>query len=66
MLQLLSPFGAPPNTSRAAIFIRLLTGVVFFLEGIKKFILPLDWGVGRFSKIGIWNPPFTASFVGAV
>src|ERR1019366_103535 len=52
--------------SHGALLIRLLTGGVFLLEGIKKFILPADWGVGRFIRIGIWHPSLTAPFVGAV
>jgi putative oxidoreductase len=46
--------------------VRLLAGPVFFLEGMKKFMFPAEWGVGRFEKIGIWNPPLTAPFVGTV
>jgi putative oxidoreductase len=52
--------------SHGALLIRLLTGGVFLLEGIKKFILPADWGVGRFIRIGIWHPTLTAPFVGTV
>lgn len=48
------------------ILIRFLTGAVFFLEGIKKFLFPDDWGVGRFVKIGIPAPEVLAPFVGAV
>jgi putative oxidoreductase len=48
------------------ILIRFLTGAVFFLEGIKKFLFPDDWGVGRFVKIGIPSPEVLAPFVGAV
>ena len=33
----------------AAIVIRLGVGAVFFLEGIKKFLFPADWGAGRHS-----------------
>jgi uncharacterized membrane protein YphA (DoxX/SURF4 family) len=39
---------------------------VFFLEGIKKFLLPADWGIGRFTKIGIPHPGVMAPFVGTV
>jgi len=51
---------------RADIFIRLLVGLVFLLEGIKKFLFPADRGVGRFSHIGIWRPEVMAPFVGVV
>ncbi|MEJ2702876.1 MAG: DoxX family protein [Sedimentisphaerales bacterium] len=54
------------NAPAAVILIRLLTGAVFFFEGIKKFLLAADWGVGRFTKIGIPAPGVLAPFVGAV
>ena len=57
---------SPIETPRALILVRLLTGVVFLLEGIKKFLLVADWGVGRFTTIGIWHPEITAPFVGGV
>ncbi|HYY30903.1 MAG TPA: DoxX family protein [Chthoniobacterales bacterium] len=41
-------------------------GMVFFAEGIKKFVFPADWGVGRFEKIGIIFPSLSAPFVGVV
>jgi putative oxidoreductase len=50
----------------AVIFIRLLTGGVFFPEGIKKFLFPDQWGVGRFTHIGIPAPQILAPFVGVV
>jgi putative oxidoreductase len=50
----------------ATLVIRLLAGLVFFAEGIKKFMFPADWGVGRFEKIGIIYPGLTAPFVGVV
>jgi putative oxidoreductase len=50
----------------ATLVIRLLAGGVFFAEGIKKFIFPGDWGVGRFEKIGIILPSVSAPFVGVV
>lgn len=50
----------------ATLVIRLLTGLVFFAEGIKKFMFPADWGVGRFEKIGIIYPHLSAPFVGVV
>jgi putative oxidoreductase len=50
----------------ATLVIRLLPGLVFFAEGIKKFIFPADWGVGRFDKIGIIFPGLSAPFVGVV
>ena len=50
----------------ATFVIRLLAGLVFLLEGVKKFLFPTEWGVGRFEKIGIWHPALSAPFVGAV
>lgn len=39
-------------------------GAVFLSEGIQKFLFPQQLGTGRFTKIGIPMPEFTASFVG--
>lgn len=52
--------------SAANLLIRLLVGGVFFLEGIKKFLFPEQWGVGRFTHIGVPAPSTLAPFVGAV
>ena len=51
--------------SGANLFIRLVVGGVFLSEGIQKFLYPASLGVGRFLKIGIPSPEFTAPFVGA-
>ncbi len=50
----------------AILLIRLLVGWVFFVEGILKFRLPEELGVGRFVAIGIPAPQIMAPFVGAV
>ena len=51
----------------AAVFlIRLLAGGVFLSEGIQKFLFPAALGEGRFAKIGIPWPHWTAPFVGGV
>jgi putative oxidoreductase len=50
----------------ATLVLRLLPGLVFFAEGIKKFMFPAEWGVGRFEKIGIIFPSVSAPFVGVV
>lgn len=50
----------------AAWIIRLMVGGVFLLEGIKKFMFAEQWGVGRFTRIGIPSPGVLAPFVGAV
>ena len=48
------------------LLIRILVGAVFLSEGIQKFLFPASLGVGRFVKIGIPYPGFTAPFVGVV
>lgn len=50
----------------ANLFIRLLVGGVFFLEGIKKLLFAEQWGAGRFARIGIPSPAIMAPFVGGV
>jgi putative oxidoreductase len=47
---------------RAILWIRLLTGGVFFWEGLLKFVYP-NQGVGRFTKLGFPLPELTAHFV---
>jgi uncharacterized membrane protein YphA (DoxX/SURF4 family) len=61
-IQRLTRSGAPA----AAILIRILVGVVFFSEGIQKFLFSDALGVGRFAKIGIPEPAMVAPFVGVV
>ena len=46
--------------------IRILVGVVFLSEGVQKFLFSDALGVGRFVKIGIPVPQFSAPFVGVV
>jgi putative oxidoreductase len=50
----------------AAIVLRFLVGLVFFLEGTKKFLFATQWGAGRFARIGIPHPQLMGPFVGAV
>jgi putative oxidoreductase len=54
------------RVSKAILLIRVLVGWVFLSEGIQKFLFPDSLGVGRFVKIGIPWPHFTAPFVGVV
>lgn len=54
------------HSPRAVILIRLLVGLVFFEEGIQKFLFPALTGEGRFAKIGIPAPAAMAPFVGGV
>ncbi len=51
---------------RSNLVIRLLVGLVFVPEGLKKFLFPEQWGAGRFLRIGIPAPEALAHFVGAV
>jgi putative oxidoreductase len=50
----------------ANLVVRLLVGLVFLPEGIKKFLFPEQWGAGRFARIGLPAPAALAHFVGAV
>ena len=50
----------------ATILVRLIVGPVFLSEGIQKFLYPDENGIGRFTKIGIPSPEFTAPLVGIV
>ena len=55
------PIDGPAST----ILIRLMAGSVFFWEGILKFVY-VNQGVGRFTKLGMPFPVFTADFVGGL
>lgn len=55
-----------PRASAPIFIIRVLVGWVFLVEGILKFRLPQELGVGRFANIGIPAPQLTAPFVGGV
>ena len=54
------------SAPKATLLVRVLVGWVFLSEGIQKFLFPETLGVGRFAKIGIPDPSFTAPFVGVV
>jgi putative oxidoreductase len=59
-------FADPPIDAPAAtILLRLMAGGVFFWEGILKFVYT-NQGVGRFTKLAMPIPEFTANFVGVV
>ena len=58
--------GRSPHTPRAVILIRLVVGLVFFEEGIQKFLFPATMGAGRFARIGIPLPDVMGPFVGGV
>ena len=64
MKKIISWFLNPPVTGQSTIIlIRLMTGGVFFWEGILKFVY-VNQGVGRFTKLGFPFPEMTAQFVG--
>ena len=50
----------------SVLLVRVMVGWVFLSEGIQKFLYPAALGVGRFEKIGIPAPYFSAPFVGVV
>lgn len=59
-------FSNPPTDgSTAIILLRLMAGSVFFWEGILKFVYA-NQGVGRFTKLGMPVPEFTANFIGVL
>lgn len=53
------PAQGPPGI----LFIRFAVGLIFFTQGILKYIDP-NMGVVRFTRIGFPHPYFTAHFVG--
>ncbi|HLK32931.1 MAG TPA: DoxX family protein [Terriglobales bacterium] len=53
----------PAWNSRAVFPIRLAVGLIFFTQGLLKYLDP-NMGVNRFARIGFSNPGFTAHFVG--
>jgi putative oxidoreductase len=61
---LLRFFFHSPHGSASILLIRLSVGLIFFTQGILKYIDP-RMGVDRFTKIGFPHPYFTAHFVGA-
>lgn len=54
------------NAPAATVLIRFIVGLIFFAEGVQKFLYPDEVGAGRFAKIPIPNPETTASMIGAV
>lgn len=57
-------FFPPAHGSAGILLIRLPVGLIFFTQGVLKYIDP-NMGVVRFTKIGFSHPYFTAHFVGA-
>ncbi len=56
---LFRPTGAP----RSALLVRIAVGLIFFTQGILKYI-DSSMGAVRFTRIGFPHPYFTAHFVG--
>ncbi len=53
----------PTDGPKSTLLLRLMAGGVFFWEGLLKFVY-VNQGVGRFTKLGIPFPHFTAAFIG--
>jgi putative oxidoreductase len=63
MKKVINWFLHPPVTGHSSILIiRLMTGTVFFWEGILKFVY-VNQGVGRFTKLGFPFPQTTAHII---
>lgn len=58
-------FTPPVEGPKAILLIRLMAGLVFFWEGILKFVY-VNQGIGRFTKLGFPMPGPTAHFVAVV
>jgi len=66
MKKLLDWLGHPPVDGPGSILLlRLMAGGVFLWEGILKFVYE-NQGIGRFTKLGMPLPHFTASFVASL
>jgi len=55
----------PTDGPKSTFVLRLMAGGVFFWEGLLKFVYA-NQGVGRFTKLGMPFPHFTATFVGCL
>ena len=51
----------PTDGPQSTLILRLMAGGVFFWEGLLKFVY-VNQGVGRFTKLGMPFPHFTATF----
>ncbi|HEV3208285.1 MAG TPA: DoxX family protein [Terriglobales bacterium] len=63
---MLNELRASDRASWGILLVRILVGWVFLSEGIQKFLFSQARGAGRFVKIGIPFPQYTAPFVGVV
>ena len=55
----------PTDGPKSILLLRLMAGGVFFWEGLLKFVY-VNQGVGRFTKLGIPFPHFTATSHGVL
>lgn len=55
----------PTDAPKSMLLLRLMAGGVFFWEGILKFMYA-NQGVGRFTKLGIPFPHFTATAIASL
>jgi putative oxidoreductase len=62
LLWLMNP---PTDGPKSTLVLRLMAGGVFFWEGLLKFAYA-NQGVGRFTKLGMPFPHFTATFIGSL
>ena len=53
----------PTRGPRSVLLVRIAVGLIFFTQGILKYLDP-NMGVVRFTRIGFPHPYFTAHFVG--
>jgi putative oxidoreductase len=66
MKRLTDWFLNPPLTAPSSVvLLRVMTGLVFFWEGVLKFVY-VNQGLGRFTKLGIPFPEFSANFIGGL
>src|SRR6516162_1160808 len=59
LLWLMTP---PVDGPKSTLLLRLMAGGVFFWEGLLKFVY-VNQGVGRFAKLGMPFPHFTATSI---
>jgi putative oxidoreductase len=53
----------PTDGPDSTLLLRMMAGGVFFWEGMLKFVY-VNQGIGRFTKLGMPFPHFTAGFIG--
>jgi putative oxidoreductase len=58
----LKSFMTKTLNEKQSIIPRIIVGLIFFSEGIQKYLFPELNGTGRFEKIGFSDPAFWAYF----